>query len=201
MVASAVARAIPRPAASYSRPKGSQPCVARSPRRRTCETMRAQRSRWSPDPRIQPHPGVSPPGRPAHRIEPGWRRERTRQGMPFDLARVGVPYQQISLMVDVAANGVRRPGLPKLRPFGRETREIIPRHLAKSLLLPGVEGGHEMAREMRRQHTAVNSVALFIVEHRCKRPQPGIVFAHCLEADQDAEHKPRGWSVPDSLWP
>src|SRR6266446_8617440 len=121
---------------------------------------------------FSPHPGISPPGHPAQRIEPGWRRERASQVTLFDLARVGVPYQQISLMVDVAANGVRmirRPDLSKLRPCGRETREIIPRHLAKSLLLTGVEGGHEMAREMRRQHPAVKSVALFIVEHRCKR--------------------------------
>src|SRR5262249_23942094 len=86
--------------------------------------------------------GASPPGRSAHRIEPGRHRERIRQGMPFNLARVGVPYQQISLMVDVAANGVRmirRHGLSKLCPFGRETQEIVPRHLAKPLLLTSVE--------------------------------------------------------------
>src|SRR5260221_648929 len=143
MVRPAAARARRRPVANYSRSKGSQPCVARAPRRRTCETMRAQRSRLSPDPRIQPPPGALPPGRPARRIEPGRRRERTHQGTLFDLARVGVPYQQISLMVDIAADGVRmirRPGCSKLRPFGRETREIMPRHLAKSLLLTGVEG-------------------------------------------------------------
>src|SRR5258707_635884 len=141
--------------------------------------------------------GVSPPGRPAHRIDQGWRRKRPRQGMPFDLARVGVPYQQISLMVDVAANGVRtvrRPGLSKLRPCGRETGEIIPRHLAKPLLLTGVEGGHEMACEMGRQHPAVKRAAPFIVEHRCKRPQRRLVsFAHCHEADHPPEHKPGGW--------
>src|SRR5258708_29706188 len=154
------------------------------------------------DPRI-PDPGVSPPGRSARRIEPGRRRERTRQGTLFNLARVGVPYQQISLMVDIAANGVRmirRPSLSKLRPCGREMREIIPRHLAKSLLLTGVEGGHEMAREMCRQHPAVNGVARFVVEHRCKRPQRRPVFAHCHEADHDAEHKPGRWFVLEGLW-
>src|SRR5260370_6262075 len=147
--------------------------------------------------------GRSPPGRPAHRIEPGRRRERTRQGTLFNLARVGVPYQQISLMVDIAANGVRmirRPSLSKLRPCGREMREIIPRHLAKSLLLTGVEGGHEMAREMCRQHPAVNGVARFVVEHRCKRPQRRPDFAHCHEAEPDADPKQaRGFGL-EGLW-
>src|SRR5262249_8076138 len=155
------------------------------------------RSRLSPDPRIA-DPGVAPPGRSAHGIEPGRRRERTCQGTLFDLARVGVPYQQISLMVDIAANGVRiirRPSLSKLCPFGRETREIPPRHLAKSLLLNGVDGGHEMACEMCRQRPTVKSIAAFIVENRCKRPRRRLVVAHGHEADHDAEHEPGGWFV------
>src|SRR6266446_6129750 len=191
MAPPAVARARRRPAANYSRSKDSRPCVARAPRRRTCETIRAQRSCLSPDPRIQLHPGVSSPGRSAHWIEPGRRRERTRQGTLFDLARVGVLYQQISLLVDSAAPKVqmlRRPNLSEPSRFGREAREIVPRHLAKSLLLTGVEGGHEVAREMCRQHPAVNSVASFIVEHRCKQPEGRLVFAHCHEADHDADY-------------
>jgi len=47
---------------------------------------------------------------------------------------------------------------------------------------------------------AVNGVAPFIVEHRYKRPQRRLLFAHCREADHDAEHKPSGWFVLEGLW-
>jgi hypothetical protein len=60
----------------------------------------------SPDLKNLPDPGVSPSRPSARQIEPGWYRERTDQRTPFKLSRAGMPYQQISFLVDVMAHDI-----------------------------------------------------------------------------------------------
>ncbi len=106
-------------------------------------------------------------------------RDRARTA---DLGRGHGSQQEIAVLVEVAAHAALQ----------LEPRQIGLRHLAESVLLPGVDRDHEMARETFDQPAGAEIVEALLFERRRKRSRAWLPLAHRAGADHGAEDEP-GW--------
>src|SRR5439155_18804270 len=104
--------------------------------------------------------------------------ERTYHPPHLDLALT--PHQKVAGPVDVAAHALLR----------RETREVVLRHLAESLLFPGVERNHEVAGEALDQAARAEIVKTFVLQRRRERAQARLVVVQRDGPDHGAEDEP-----------
>ena len=107
-------------------------------------------------------------------------RRQARAGRPRPAGHA--PHQQIAVVVDRAACTL----------LGRQALQIVLVTVAKPLLVPGVDGDHQVAREALDQPAGPEIVEAFLVERGDQRAQAGLLLAHRDGADHGAEHQPVG---------